>query len=66
MTVREFYKYCEENNLLDYKMQTISFDRNYYGNYYDVDLEFGSNIVTFKDDKAISISNFWGKQYLLN
>lgn len=57
MTVREFYKYCEENNLLDYKMQTISFDRNYY----DVDLEFGSNIVTFKDDKAISISDFWSK-----
>lgn len=61
MTVREFYKYCEENNLLDYKMQTISFDRNYYGNYYDVDLELGSNIVTFKDDKAISISAFWSK-----
>lgn len=57
MTVRDFYKYCEENNLLDYKMQTISFDRNYY----DVDLEFGSNIVTFKDDKAISISDFWSK-----
>lgn len=57
MTVREFYKYCEENNLLDYKMQTISFDRNYY----DVDLEFGSNIVTFKDDKAMSISDFWSK-----
>lgn len=57
MTVREFYKYCEENNLLDYKMQTISFDRNYY----DVDLELGSNIVTFKDDKAISISAFWSK-----
>lgn len=62
MTVRDFYKYCEENNLLDYKMQTISFDRNYY----DVDLEFGSNIVTFKDDKAISISDFWSKQYPLN
>lgn len=57
MTVRDFCKYCEENNLLDYKMQTISFDRNYY----DVDLEFGSNIVTFKDDKAISISDFWSK-----
>lgn len=57
MTVREFYEYCEENNFLDYKMQTISFDRNYY----DVDLEFGSNIVTFKDDKAISISDFWSK-----
>lgn len=57
MTVRDFYKYCEENNLLDYKMQTISFDRNYY----DVDLEFGSNIVTFKDDKAMSISDFWSK-----
>lgn len=57
MTVQEFYEYCEENNLLDYKMQTISFDRNYY----DVDLEFGSNIVTFKDDKAISISDFWSK-----
>lgn len=57
MTVRDFCKYCEENNLLDYKMQTISFDRNYY----DVDLEFGSNIVTFKDDKAISISDFWNK-----
>ena len=57
MTVREFYEYCEENNPLDYKMQTISFDRNYY----DVDLEFGSNIVTFKDDKAISISDFWSK-----
>lgn len=57
MTVREFYKYCEENNLLDYKMQTISFDRNYY----DIDLEFCSNIVTFKDDKSISISDFWSK-----
>ena len=57
MTVREFSEHCEENNLLDYKMQTISFDRNYY----DVDLEFGSNIVTFKDDKAISISDFWSK-----
>lgn len=57
MTVREFYKYCEENNLLDYKMQTISFDRNYY----DIDLEFGSNIATFKDDKSISISDFWSK-----
>lgn len=57
MTVQEFYEYCEENNLLDYKMQTISFDRNYY----DVDLDFGSNIVTFKDDKAISISDFWSK-----
>lgn len=57
MTVREFYKYCEENSLLDYKMQTISFDRNYN----DIDLKFGSNIVTFKDDKAISISDFWSK-----
>lgn len=57
MTVREFYKYCEENNLLDYKMQTISFDRNYY----DIDLELSSNIVTFKDDKSISISDFWSK-----
>lgn len=57
MTVQEFYKYCEENNLLDYKMQTISFDRNYY----DIDLEFGFNIVTFKDDKSISISDFWSK-----
>lgn len=61
MTVRDFCKYCEEHGYLDYKMQTISFDRNYYGNYYDVDLELGSNIVTFKDDKAISISAFWSK-----
>lgn len=57
MTVRDFYKYCEENNLLDYTMQTLSFDRNCY----DVDLEFGSNIVTFKDDKVLSISDFWSK-----
>ena len=57
MTVQEFYDYCKEHDYLDYQMQTISFDRNYY----DIDLEFGSNIVTFKDDKSISISDFWSK-----
>ena len=57
MTIQEFYDYCKENNLLDYQMTTYDFDRNYY----DIDLEFGSNIATFKDDKSISISDFWSK-----
>lgn len=54
MTVRDFYKYCEENNLLDYEMTTLDSD-----SCENVNLEFGYNIVTFSDDKVMSISDFW-------
>lgn len=54
MTVRDFYKICEENNLLDYTIVTPDLEE-----WTGVDLEFGSNIVTFKKDKVLSISEFW-------
>ena len=54
MTVRDFCKICEENDLLDYTMVTVDCD-----DYKTVDLEFGANIITFKNIKEMSISDFW-------